>query len=1012
MKGIFFLLIILSISAVFLSDLIEPDTFEIGEDKDITDINKDFMTGDILEPIITRSAIISGKLWTSPVPYVLNSNLEINAKGVILKAMEQFRLKTCIDFKPREAETYYLSIQNLNGCQSFVGQQEPDGQMLSIGQNCDTVAIVEHELLHALGFYHEQSRFDRDEYVTIITENIEKGREQNFRIVESSQSTTNGVEYDYLSVMHYGAMTFNNGTGNTINTTDPAFQDVIGQRLDMSPRDILELNLLYSCNSTIAFQMFCGFISGSTCNMTKCSQSELQWEMVTSVSDGPASDHTYLPSGSGDSVEGEGYFMHVNTGSGQEGDSAWLETNRMSPKRDCHIQCLQFYYYHSGNEGDQLNIWMREFDDKTDTKGTARLMGQITGPATSHWKLHHVSLNATKHFQVEFEVLKGTGNSTGGFSIDDINLSDTQCPHGKMQIDDLENRLENERNRTILYSQRQYSPDGYAYRVAVILNSQTFLGLYVQLVSGVNDDMLEWPCPYRQVTLKMLDQNPNIQLQMSKQITFTTDPERIFNGLYLYDNPRKNGSTFIDENNEVAYGGFLSGRRIFLTRDDLKFREFIKGGSGIFTFSFEDINPLFLGNELPCPAVEPVTITHSHNDNDDGPCFTRMFTTIDLPPSTTSEKVHTSSSPTLTTKDKRMFTTTDLPPTTASEKMYNTTSPPAETTEGKRMFTTTDLPPSTTSEKVHTSSSPTLTTKDKSSLTTTDLPPTTTYEKIHTSSPPTETTEDKRIITTTDLPPTTTSEKMYNTTSPPAETTEGKRMFTTTDLPPSTTSEKVHTSSSPTLTTKDKRMFTTTDLPPTTASEKMYNTTSPPAETTEGKRMFTTTDLPPSTTSEKVHTSSSPTLTTKDKRMFTTTDLPPTTASEKMYNTTSPPAETTEGKRMFTTTDLPPSTTSEKVHTSSSPTLTTKDKSSLTTTDLPPATTYEKIHTSSPPTETTEDKRIITTTDLPPTTTSEKMYTPSPPTETTEDESIFNLSPTMGACPVLIFPLALMLLLP
>ncbi|XP_028326434.1 meprin A subunit beta-like isoform X7 [Gouania willdenowi] len=982
MKGIFFLLIILSISAVFLSDLIEPDTFEIGEDKDITDINKDFMTGDILEPIITRSAIISGKLWTSPVPYVLNSNLEINAKGVILKAMEQFRLKTCIDFKPREAETYYLSIQNLNGCQSFVGQQEPDGQMLSIGQNCDTVAIVEHELLHALGFYHEQSRFDRDEYVTIITENIEKGREQNFRIVESSQSTTNGVEYDYLSVMHYGAMTFNNGTGNTINTTDPAFQDVIGQRLDMSPRDILELNLLYSCNSTIAFQMFCGFISGSTCNMTKCSQSELQWEMVTSVSDGPASDHTYLPSGSGDSVEGEGYFMHVNTGSGQEGDSAWLETNRMSPKRDCHIQCLQFYYYHSGNEGDQLNIWMREFDDKTDTKGTARLMGQITGPATSHWKLHHVSLNATKHFQVEFEVLKGTGNSTGGFSIDDINLSDTQCPHGKMQIDDLENRLENERNRTILYSQRQYSPDGYAYRVAVILNSQTFLGLYVQLVSGVNDDMLEWPCPYRQVTLKMLDQNPNIQLQMSKQITFTTDPERIFNGLYLYDNPRKNGSTFIDENNEVAYGGFLSGRRIFLTRDDLKFREFIKGGSGIFTFSFEDINPLFLGNELPCPAVEPVTITHSHNDNDDGPCFTRMFTTTDLPPSTTSEKVHTSSSPTLTTKDKRMFTTTDLPPTTASEKMYNTTSPPAETTEGKRMFTTTDLPPSTTSEKVHTSSSPTLTTKDK------------------------------RMFTTTDLPPTTASEKMYNTTSPPAETTEGKRMFTTTDLPPSTTSEKVHTSSSPTLTTKDKRMFTTTDLPPTTASEKMYNTTSPPAETTEGKRMFTTTDLPPSTTSEKVHTSSSPTLTTKDKRMFTTTDLPPTTASEKMYNTTSPPAETTEGKRMFTTTDLPPSTTSEKVHTSSSPTLTTKDKSSLTTTDLPPATTYEKIHTSSPPTETTEDKRIITTTDLPPTTTSEKMYTPSPPTETTEDESIFNLSPTMGACPVLIFPLALMLLLP
>lgn len=59
-------------------------------------------------------------------------------------------------------------------CWSYVGD-DGVGQDVSIGAGCDTKAIVEHELLHALGFYHEQSRSDRDDYVKIWWDQIEEG---------------------------------------------------------------------------------------------------------------------------------------------------------------------------------------------------------------------------------------------------------------------------------------------------------------------------------------------------------------------------------------------------------------------------------------------------------------------------------------------------------------------------------------------------------------------------------------------------------------------------------------------------------------------------------------------------------------------------------------------------------------------------------------------------------------------------------------------------------------------
>jgi hypothetical protein len=62
-----------------------------------------------------------------------------------------------------------------------------------------------HEIGHAIGFWHEQAREDRDSYVTIIESNIQSSPLQSGQFAIAPYVTTLGVDYDYGSVMHYGS---------------------------------------------------------------------------------------------------------------------------------------------------------------------------------------------------------------------------------------------------------------------------------------------------------------------------------------------------------------------------------------------------------------------------------------------------------------------------------------------------------------------------------------------------------------------------------------------------------------------------------------------------------------------------------------------------------------------------------------------------------------------------------------------------------------------------------------
>lgn len=88
-------------------------------------------------------------------------------------------------------------------------------------EGCAYVGIVEHELMHALGFWHEQSRTDRDRFIQINWRNIQSGMEHNFEKYTQREIQFLGEGYDYRSIMHYGSHAFAKGSQPTIVPLKP-----------------------------------------------------------------------------------------------------------------------------------------------------------------------------------------------------------------------------------------------------------------------------------------------------------------------------------------------------------------------------------------------------------------------------------------------------------------------------------------------------------------------------------------------------------------------------------------------------------------------------------------------------------------------------------------------------------------------------------------------------------------------------------------------------------------------
>jgi len=120
-------------------------------------------------------------------------------------------------------------------------------QNINLASGCGFGTTI-HEILHAAGIYHEQSREDRNDHVVIHWTNINFIYASNF--YQHITNATDYGNYDYNSVMHYGSYDFSINGEPTITTIPPGIP--IGQRSGLSTGDIATVNTMYpvQCGNT------------------------------------------------------------------------------------------------------------------------------------------------------------------------------------------------------------------------------------------------------------------------------------------------------------------------------------------------------------------------------------------------------------------------------------------------------------------------------------------------------------------------------------------------------------------------------------------------------------------------------------------------------------------------------------------------------------------------------------------------------------------------------------------
>ncbi|MBL9030579.1 MAG: hypothetical protein JNM80_02590 [Phycisphaerae bacterium] len=185
----------------------------------------------------------------APIAFDFAANVNATNQQRAIDAMNAIAARVGVTFVARTSQSNWIRFNDSTGNNSPVGMQ--GGQQTINIVSWGSQFVIIHELYHSLGFWHEQSRPDRNTFVTInlanVCQNCCSGSScnHNFNIV--SGATTYGA-YDFDSFMHYDRLAFSVNGQNTIIVNQPftsQWQNAIGQRNHFSYFDEITARGIY-----------------------------------------------------------------------------------------------------------------------------------------------------------------------------------------------------------------------------------------------------------------------------------------------------------------------------------------------------------------------------------------------------------------------------------------------------------------------------------------------------------------------------------------------------------------------------------------------------------------------------------------------------------------------------------------------------------------------------------------------------------------------------------------------